>query len=1138
MAHCPNGILGVKNYGRIIFHDVYPNIDWVIYTRGQSMEYDFVVRPGGDPHRIRMRYSYAEKVTTDGKGNLVIGTRLGQVLENMPHSYQGETTIGSKFILSGTISSFDIGEYDHSKVLTIDPVLGWITYYGNNGVLDAATSVQTDASGNIYMAGHTSSVTGIAAGGYQNTAAGSNNIPNGDAYFVKFDATGNRVWGTYYGGTDADMANSLALDPAGDIYISGTTSSTSVIASSNVFSPTYPSGRYCVAFAAKFTNQGARIWGTYLGADVSLSISADAGGNAYVAMNGGGVIKLDNSCSYVFAVGLPGDVNCVHLDNAGNIYIAGNTTSTTNVASGGYQNTIGGQDDAFLAKYNSSGVLLWSTYCGGTGTDYGTTVTTDLSGNVYLGGYTGSIHGFASGGWMDTIIPPSLGKAAFVSKYNSVGNRLWCSYYNGSNIFFPVFPLGYTSRESRNIAICIDSASNNLYLTGAVVTLGYNYKTSGGFKDTMSGSTDAFLARISPSGQLLWDTYIGSGGYEGGLGVCTYRNNTVYVCGSTNSLDLAFGGFQDTLYGNSTADASSFLAKIDPTMCNNNATTRILVSDSACGSLTATLTGVLHANGHVPVSYHWSTAATTSSIQATAGASYTLTITDNYGCTVAAPAVIAPAVNGCGGRLIVEADSIVNFFDTIHVSVKAQGGDNLFSVFAKLNFDNNHLRLLGSQVGSYLGSNIINQPAVVSGGSIDFGMTKTSGQSGTSGDGVVYTFAFKAFGLPRLTFDTVLPRSLNELFRLSTPVVNDATGQQRNVDLVNDSTALRYYVPVWPGDLNNDHNVNVADVLPIGYFYNKTGPSRPSANLQWRAQPSLLWDTIATYVNSPAYEVFADGNGDGVINLADQNSIGFNLGNYHLLPHHDVQSTSRSIDPPLEAYIAETQIDSTQIPYLITASIRLGSAAQPVHDVLGVAFDLDFNPECIDTMLLDNSAVVYSNLFGTIGTNCTAIADFRHKGTGRISIGITRYGAAGVDAQGDELATVQFKLLGGCNGGWFRLKPYVLGCDSASGASISLSTIADSVRVVITPDQPGGITASAISDLDLYPNPAARALGLKGIDQGRIYFLEIIDGLGRKVRDLTYTGSMIDIGDLSSGIYTVNIRSGSLTTCRKLAIVK
>lgn len=104
----------------------------------------------------------------------------------------------------------------------------WATYYGGE-ITEYGESVATDASGNVYLAGYTSSANGIASGGFQNTYSGSGF--NNDAFLVKFDAAGNRLWATYYGGTGEEEGYGVATDASGNVYLAGITNSSTGIAS-------------------------------------------------------------------------------------------------------------------------------------------------------------------------------------------------------------------------------------------------------------------------------------------------------------------------------------------------------------------------------------------------------------------------------------------------------------------------------------------------------------------------------------------------------------------------------------------------------------------------------------------------------------------------------------------------------------------------------------------------------------------------------------------------------------------------------------------------------------------------------------------------------------------------------------------
>ncbi|MFZ4059562.1 MAG: cohesin domain-containing protein, partial [Ferruginibacter sp.] len=263
----------------------------------------------------------------------------------------------------------------------------------------------------------------------------------------------------------------------------------------------------------------------------------------------------------------------------------------------------------------------------------------------------------------------------------------------------------------------------------------------------------------------------------------------------------------------------------------------------------------------------------------TAG-TYTITATDSIKCKGSTSFTVTN-YTPCGGYLEMKSDSVINYFgDTIKVVVKIKNGVNIFSTYGYLKYDTAYLAVVDAKVGDYLGINIINQPPVVVNNEINFGMTKKTGQLGSNGDGTVYEYRFVLKKLPpSVLYDEWFYNSFPVVFSLSKLTVYNTSGIQplsfNAISLLNDTTKCKYYVPVWPGDLNNDKKVNVADLLPIGYFYSLQGPIRPDASLQWTAQPGILWGYDIAGRNSNAYETFADGNADGIIDLADQAAIGF-----------------------------------------------------------------------------------------------------------------------------------------------------------------------------------------------------------------------------------------------------------------------
>lgn len=384
----------------------------------------------------------------------------------------------------------------------------WSTYVGGNK-WDDSWNITTDTYGNVYMAGLTNSDSNIAFNGFQNTYGGGSD----DAFLVKFDSTGNRIWATYYGGDQFDAATSIATDSNGYIYMAGYTTSTDNIASGG-FQNSYGGGNSDV-FLVKFDSTGNRIWATYYG----------GAGNEF--SNGGNRV-----CS-------------VTTDCFGNIFLTGNTTSLSNIAAGGYQNnhsSFSSDIEAFLIKFDSNGNRIWGTYYGWLGVTEGRGVVADTNGNVYMAGLTSNSSGIAFNGFQNTF---GGVRDVFIVKFDSTGNRLWATYYGGENF------------DITN-SVTLDHLGN-LYLTG------YTGSTSGiaasGFQNTYGGgSQDAFLVKFNANGIRQWATYFGGNDSEEANSVVVDSLGSVYIAGDTySSTGIEFGGFLDSLVG----IESLFLIKFD-----------------------------------------------------------------------------------------------------------------------------------------------------------------------------------------------------------------------------------------------------------------------------------------------------------------------------------------------------------------------------------------------------------------------------------------------------------------------------------------------------------------------------------------------------------------------------------------------
>jgi hypothetical protein len=387
----------------------------------------------------------------------------------------------------------------------------WATYYGGSE-WDYGISCAIDASGNVYMIGSTSSTSGIATAGAHETTVN-------DGFLVKFNSSGVRQWGTYFEGN----GNACTTDASGNIYIVGLTNSTSGIATAGAHQ-TVMSGSGD-AFLVKFNSSGVKQWGTYFGGPYTLASGMETG----------------YSCA---------------TDALGNVYMTGHTPSTSGIATAGAHQTIygGSSTDAFLVKFNSSGLLQWGTYYGDAGVDIGYSCATDATGNVYLAGDTQQEFLPASSG-MTTIGAHQSAYGGgysdgFLAKFDSNGLRQWGTYYGGS-----LLDVSFS---------CATDASGNVYMSGETQSP-TSIATSGAHQTTVNS---AFLVKFNSSGVRQSGTY-----YGGIRTVCTTdASGNVYMTGYTQSNSgIATAGAHQTAKGNSGYN-DAFLVKFSGTSVGINET--------------------------------------------------------------------------------------------------------------------------------------------------------------------------------------------------------------------------------------------------------------------------------------------------------------------------------------------------------------------------------------------------------------------------------------------------------------------------------------------------------------------------------------------------------------------------------------
>ncbi|MBA3681709.1 MAG: SBBP repeat-containing protein [Bacteroidetes bacterium] len=495
LSQCVNGALNVKSYNDITVQNIYNGINLHYYNYNGHLKYDYIVAPHANYKQIQLQVKGALiKRKTDG--GIILRTALGDVEEGRPVVYQNGKQLKAKWnIQNNAILSFEIENYNADKELIIDPLTrSWGTYYGGSEGNTGCSTI-ADASGNVYLAGGTeNSGSGIivTSGAHQTIFGGF----VGDAFLVKFNAAGVRQWGTYYGGSSNETINSISTDATGNVYVAGSTNSFN--GTSTIGSHQQSFNGSTDAFLVKFNSAGLRQWATYYGGPQS-----DSG----------------QSCA---------------TDASGNIYMAGftNSAGTVEIATpGSHQTLFSGNQDAFLVKFNSSGVRQWGTYYGGNDDDRGFSCATDAFGHVYLAGYAVST---TSIGTAAAHQPAMFGTGtqldAFLVQFNSAGVRQWGTYY------------GDLSGDEGKC--CATDALGNVYLTGytynSFTVVAGAISTPGAHQVATNGSADAFLVKFNIAGVRQWGTFYGGSNYEQGYSCSVDAAGNVYMCGEANT-NSSFG---------------------------------------------------------------------------------------------------------------------------------------------------------------------------------------------------------------------------------------------------------------------------------------------------------------------------------------------------------------------------------------------------------------------------------------------------------------------------------------------------------------------------------------------------------------------------------------------------------------------
>ncbi len=385
--------------------------------------------------------------------------------------------------------------------------LDYSTFIGG-GSSDVPYSFTCDSAGNVYVVGYTNSTDYPTLGGYTASNAGSYDI-----FVTKLNPTGTGlVYSTYIGGSGTERAEGVAIDATGNAYITGYTDSTN-----------FPTTLGAISTANK-------------GASDAFVVKLNASGNALV---------------YSTYIGGTGNdyARDITVDAAGNAYIIGNTASTNFPTTVGVVSTaLSGTDDSFVTKINATGTAIsYSTYLGGSNSDYARKVRVDTTGNAYIAGYTSSGNFPTTFGAYTTAMSGS--SDGFITKLNTTGALVYSTYLGGTG-----------DEYLRGLYLASD---NSVYVTGQTASSNFPC-TVNAYNSSLSGSSDAFVTRLNPSGNaLVFSTLLRGTSDDNGQGVAVDTAGNIYLSGVTYSTDFPTtpGTFDFSPNGNS----DTYVVKMNPT---------------------------------------------------------------------------------------------------------------------------------------------------------------------------------------------------------------------------------------------------------------------------------------------------------------------------------------------------------------------------------------------------------------------------------------------------------------------------------------------------------------------------------------------------------------------------------------------
>jgi hypothetical protein len=605
----PKWTSDVPAFNAVDVGEVCRGIGLKLKAYGNNVEKLFIVAPGSDPDRIKMRLGGTTGLSVNDAGELEAETPLGKVSFTKPVAYQEAAGVRHyvevSYRVEGGEYGFEVGRYDAGKTLFIDPLLASTLIGGDRD--DIGTSVAVDGAGNVFVAGYTAS--GSTIENFPTTPGVYDGSHNGgsDVFVSKFDKDLTTLLAsTFIGGAVDEVDPSLAIDDNGDVYVAGVTSSFNFPTTPGAYDRGW-NGQNDV-FVSKLDNDLATLSASTClgrtGNDWGYSLVIDENGNVFVSgtttstnfpttpgaydggYNGGStsyagdifISKLSGDLSALLAStfiggsGADGSDRCaaVALDGKGNVYLTGNTFSTDfPTTPGAYDETYNGGDmDSFVSKLDTALTTLHSsTFLGGSDVEMCYTVALDGGGNVYVASHNGSANfPTTTGAYREAY---DGGYGATVSKLDGDLSTLVASTF-----------LGGSSNDAPQ-SLSLDD-SGDVYVAGFSGSSDFP-TTPGALLESNSGAYDAFVSKFdSDLVTLLASTFLGGDADEWIRSMTLDADDNVLVAGWAFSSDFptTSGAYDESYNGGETAwvGGDAFVSKLDGDLSADSTQVAVLLA--------------------------------------------------------------------------------------------------------------------------------------------------------------------------------------------------------------------------------------------------------------------------------------------------------------------------------------------------------------------------------------------------------------------------------------------------------------------------------------------------------------------------------------------------------------------------------